>query len=164
MIEERGYSLMEMITVIAILGLIVGIAVPLTLQTARNARAQNEVEMIYSNLSEARQRALQHNRLHMVRLAADGMTVYQDLNGDGVPQSNEMLSGLTFANPQYPLQGDVGGDAIGSTPLTIFISTRGLMEPTGTVLVPGNASKNCVAIGFTRVGVGRHDGNTCKVH
>lgn len=172
--KERGFSLIEMLIVLALVGLIVGIAVPLGLAVVRSSRAESQIQSIYANLAEARQRAVQNSVTYLIQVTDKSVLVFADTSKDGVADAGEEVSALSVdwsppGSPfKYDLAGTVGVVAIGGTATTFQISRRGIIDRSVKMRLSssGNtqdARLNCIEIGYTRIGIGKYVGSTCTI-
>ena len=172
--RSDGYTLIEILIVLAFLAIILLIATPLTLQNIRRAKAENQVQTIYSNIAEARQRSVQRNLNYLIEVSEGFVNVYEDRNNDGAADAAEKLDQLsTIAKLSYKLQGMVGSDVIDTTARIAVAGRRGFIQPNILIFLdksgPGHAATgvqesrhNCISIDFTRVSVGKYNGSICQ--
>lgn len=173
-----GYSLIELLVILAFVGIILLIATPLTLENIRRARAENEAQTIYSNIAEARQRALQRNLNYILQIKQDSVNIFEDRNNNNTAENSErvdLLSTGSLGKLSYLLQGNVGGTAIGASAVTATSSRKGFIQPntliyldqqtdlTGPAKGIQEGRHNCISIDFTRVSIGKYNGTTCQV-
>lgn len=110
--KDSGFSFVEMMTVIAILGILATIAVPNYISWRANAQIRRAALDVYSSLQKAKSEAVKRNTLCAVTFGADDFTVYVDngnLTYDGgeqiintIPWSKYpgvVLDNTTFTNP-----------------------------------------------------------------
>lgn len=173
--REDGYSLVEILVVLGFLGVILLIATPLTLENIRRARAENEIQTVYSNIAEARQRAVQRNTQYLLRIKEDSVWIYEDTNNNATADPSEKVTVLSADNLSYLLQGTVGGTAISGTAQTATASRKGFIQPTTIIFLDQatpthpatgkvqEGTHNCISIDFTRVSTGKYNGSTCVV-
>jgi prepilin-type N-terminal cleavage/methylation domain-containing protein len=64
---QQGFSLVEMLTVVGIMGILMAIAIPNIRQAQQNAVFRSEARMIGSMMREARSRTVSLNQEHRVR-------------------------------------------------------------------------------------------------
>lgn len=173
--------MVEMLVVIGLLALIVAIAVPLGLKVIQSSRAEYQMQSLYSNLVESRQRAVQNGFTYIVQVTKRSVDVYQDTNGNGLVDSGDPKVTVLSADwPKltpfkYELAGNVAGTAIKTTvdPTTTFLMSRkGFATKAVTVYAAlsgtttvQDARLNCININYTRIGIGKYDtsSNTCKI-
>jgi Tfp pilus assembly protein FimT len=146
------------------------IATPLTLQNIRRARADNLTQTLYSNIAEARQRAIQRNLPYLIEIKNKSLKTYEDKDSDGTTDSTELITLLSADKLNYDLAGNVGGTAISSSALLATANRKGFLQPTATIyLVELNTTtlvesrNNCVVVDFTRVSIGKYNGTNCVV-
>lgn len=173
--KSDGFSLVELMVVLAFLGVILLIATPLTLENIRRARAENEIQTLYSNIAEARQRSVQRSVNYLIQVSEATVNIYEDQNNDGAADAAEKVDQLsTQAELNYKLQGTVGSGAIDTTAKLATASRNGIIQPNVLMYLdkagPGQAAQglqegrhNCISIDFTRVSVGKYNGTTCQV-
>jgi prepilin-type N-terminal cleavage/methylation domain-containing protein len=110
--KDSGYSFVEIMTVIAILSILAGIAIPSYISWRANGQLNRAALDVYSNLQKAKSEALKRNTLCAVTFTANDYTVYVDNGnlvhdaGEPVISSNRWsqypgvnLDGTTFNNP-----------------------------------------------------------------
>lgn len=103
---SRGFSLVELMVVIVIVGILLGIGIPLTSRTINDARIRGTADRLAQNMREARERAVA--RGHQVALVfgstgnqLNSSTVYLLSPADTVSTENygDCNLGLRPANP-----------------------------------------------------------------
>ena len=94
---RRGFTLMELLTVIAIIGLIVAVAVPSWLSLRRRMAVRSAAAEIRSLFQLTRSRAVARSRHAAVRFTMSGgewrYATYDDGDGDGV-RSDDIRTGI----------------------------------------------------------------------
>lgn len=175
--RQDGYSIIELLIILAFLGVILVIATPLTLENVRRAKVENEAQTLYSNIAEARQRAVQRSINYILQIEQDKMEIFEDRNNDNVADATEKIDALCSPSGlPYKLQGTVGTTAISTTVLTATSNKKGFIQPSmlifldqsapGASAVKGVAQEgrhNCLTVDFTRVSLGKYNGSTCQV-
>lgn len=175
--RSDGFSLIELMVVIAFLAVILLIATPLTLDNIRRARAENEIQTIYSNIAEARQRSVQRSLNYLIEVSRSAVNIYEDQNNDGTADLSEKVVLLSTDSPVYYLQGTVGAGTVDTTAKIATASRNGIIQPNillfvdkqtvGPLSTPTGVAQqgrhNCITIDFTRVSVGKYNGTTCQV-
>lgn len=170
---ERGVTLVEVMTVVAILGVLL-VVLGFSFQGwIAKYKVEDETKRLYADLMDARARAMQKGRFTFVTLATNGYRTYED--SDPPPDGDESLttaadrlvadSGRTWPGGlPYPVDGaTLGGvtevrfdkDGLAnvpnpSVPVTIWL-TSGL-----------SPDYDCITIRTTRIRMGRFDGGTCQ--
>ena len=173
--RSDGFTLIELLVILAFLGVILLIATPLTLENIRRARAENQIQTIYSNVAEARQRALQRSINYLIQVKSDSVYVYEDRNRNNTADTGEKVDVLSADGLPYKLVGTVGSSTIGTTARTATANPRGYVQPTVSMYVdkaspgasttegPQEGPHNCILIDFTRVSIGKYNGTSCQV-
>jgi prepilin-type N-terminal cleavage/methylation domain-containing protein len=84
---QNGYSLIEILVVIAIAGILAGLAVAGLIGLTKKYNVDNQVRGIFADMMNVRIMAMNKNRTHYVTLAASCYTAYDDNSpapdGDG---------------------------------------------------------------------------------
>ena len=167
--NDRGYSLIELMIVIAILGLLLAILQDSYSRWSRRYRVESEAKSLHSYILDARARAITRYRAHFVITSGAGYSVVEDTtpwpdgNGaydTGAGGDNLVHTGLVAA--PFTIETAVSGvDA--ANPLTF--GRDGTASGTGYIrIVPGIGSVDydCVDVAPTRIRVGRFDGTVCQ--
>jgi prepilin-type N-terminal cleavage/methylation domain-containing protein len=85
--SSKGFSLLEAMMVIAVIGILSAIAVPSIINQRNNAKLRDAVSMIRGNFEMARSRAIRENAFVPVLINADGYTIFID-DGPGAAAGN----------------------------------------------------------------------------
>jgi prepilin-type N-terminal cleavage/methylation domain-containing protein len=175
--NEKGFTLLETLVVMAVIATLLIITVPWTLNYMRRARSEAEIRTLYANLTEARQRTIERNFPYIVSVTSSAVDVYEDRNGNNTADTAEKVNGLSLTiGPQdYPLTGTVGATTIGGTAAPFTINIRGVVLSSATMYLTGyntdpgvtNAQRNCIRIDSTRINQGKYnalstDANKCE--
>jgi len=138
--SERGLTLIELLTAIAIAGMIAAVAFPQMLTLQRRAAARNAAGELRSIFAAARMRAIAHSRNCGVKFtkSADGWSyaLYDDGDGDGV-RNDDITSGVDkcIQSPRRVLAGMEQRAFIGLPPYK-------LVDPDGDPLLPTKSPVN----------------------
>jgi prepilin-type N-terminal cleavage/methylation domain-containing protein len=166
--RDRGVTLVELLVVIAIVGILV-IALGFSYQGWQGAyKVEKATKDIYTDLMDARTRAMTQGRAYFVDFPAatmyrmsmdDSNGVAKINNGDGVfqPQANPAVVTAntdttlpTFPKTvEYTITWNAGG--------TITLNQRGIISTPGTICLTTTAAPDydCIVISQTRINMGR---------
>jgi type IV fimbrial biogenesis protein FimT len=118
--NNKGFSLIEIMTVIGILAILAGVATPSLISWRHNAQLRRATQDVYSNLQKAKVEAARRNTAITITFSANNYVVYVDANSDWTYQDGEEIArpiawsnyagvsidssegggdGLSFANP-----------------------------------------------------------------
>jgi prepilin-type N-terminal cleavage/methylation domain-containing protein len=167
--KHNGFSLVEVLVVIAIVGILAGLGIASMAGLSRKYNVDNQVRKIYSDLTNVRIMAMNKNRTHFITLAASGYTAYDDTydaaagaftqDGDGtltvssdavVLRSNQALNLSTTTSQEfYSIAWS------GNNPMSF--SSRGLCTTPGTICVYSSVQPlyDCIKVSNTRVALGK---------
>lgn len=140
--SQRGFTLIEIITVIAVIALLTAVGVPSYAQMKRSVVFNNAVEEVVNDLRVAQSRALTANggQDWGIHFETDSYTIYQ---GQWDPltsgQTRVLPGGLTFDSATTPPE-IVFGRLTGTTATNITVSFDGTPK-TVSVLSTGSISK-----------------------
>ncbi|MDD5008669.1 MAG: GspH/FimT family pseudopilin [Syntrophorhabdaceae bacterium] len=158
--KKNGFTLVELLAVIAIVGILSGIAVGNLRGLASKYQLENQVREMYADLMSARMMAMNKNRAVFVNLAVTGQcTLYEDVNNDGTLNTASDTQIVRQKPQAYSFFGTtVSNRAMtwnGSNP--IEFNSRGLANTQGTICVYStvNPSYDCVTISTTRIILGK---------
>ena len=169
--DKRGFTIVELLIVIAILATLLGIATLSYNSVMDRLYAEKQMKEMFTDLMNARVRAMQRNRPHFVVFTASQYTVYEDMDpapdGDGtltvgadtmIQQKNLMPkypltwpADWTAASPlQFNGKGLIPTDVVGGIPpWTVRIST------------PTSGEYDCIKVSEIKITMGKWDGATC---
>jgi prepilin-type N-terminal cleavage/methylation domain-containing protein len=163
--KNRGFALTELLAVLAILGILLGIATISGRDWLQRYRVEGQTKEMYADLMNARVSAMQRNRMFFVTLAENQYAIYEDTynastptspEGDGVPQTanDRLVMQKTF---QYSLNAGF--------PAGFIFNSNGLFSPelgetTLSFTSTANPLSDCIVLSTTRILMGKMNG-TC---
>jgi prepilin-type N-terminal cleavage/methylation domain-containing protein len=160
---KNGFSLVELLVTIAILGILVAIGIPSMSEFVRKGRIENQTKRIYTDLMNVRMMAMNRNMTHFVRFNTTPYGVFADTNGDSIYNVGDtrVLSRSGPDKPSSPFFGNVGDEAVtaalGAGTQASF-NSRGIANVLGTICVAETTaiqpSVNCIVIDRTRIRLG----------
>lgn len=174
--EMKGFTLVEMLVVIAIVGILAGLAVTSFAGLSRKYRIDNQTRRMHSDLTKVRTMAMAKGRSHFIALTADGYTAYDDSDpgpdGDGtltvgsdnaVFTSNQALNLSTVTSDQS-LPITWSGDAQLSFNYRGLCSAENNTLPAAVCVSYSNANPryDCIRISQTRIALGKLQGGGCS--
>lgn len=164
--KNNGYSLTELVVVIAILGTLLGIAGISGKTWLGRYRVEAQTKEMFTDLMNARASALQRNRMHFVNFVGTQYTIYEDTNpgpdGDGYYQSGD--TPVMQKSTQYPIVPALGGTATGfSFDKNGLVSLATPTTATGTLHFDSEAGPeyDCITLCTTRILMGKWSGGDC---
>ena len=155
--RQRGFTLAEMMVVLAVITLIVGVTIPNLRRSAVRAELLGEVQMVRQALAVARIHAVKNSRRVALQLLPDDEQAYQDLepfawvddNANDIFDSGEVVVG------QWPMAQQIFmGIDDSSKKADALHEFGGAGPPLGVVFLPtGTAITTGSSIGVGQAGV-----------
>lgn len=159
--KKNGFTLVELLTVIAIIGIVAGMAVISFSGMVRRYNIESQIKELYSDLVNTRVQAMSTKRTHFVAIKPDQYSIYVDTNltnpnqdGDGILQEliDEKL-------PGYPkkLKFSLTWGSGGGTSTTVEFSPKGLANTSNTFCIFSdiNPAYDCLVVSPTRIILGK---------
>jgi prepilin-type N-terminal cleavage/methylation domain-containing protein len=175
--RNRGFTIIELLLVIGIIGIMAAIAIPNFTNFMRKNRIDNQMKRIYADLMNARVMAMTRNMTHFVVFNWNSDTsqyaVIADTNGnntlDAIPTDTQLLmrsgpdrvpfSFFNIVNPNENM-----GNAGMAAPTTIAFNARGMATQTGTIRINVSGitpSRDCITVSPARITLGKWIGGDC---
>ncbi|HEX2834097.1 MAG TPA: GspH/FimT family pseudopilin [Thermoanaerobaculia bacterium] len=97
--STSGYSLAELLVVVAIIGVLSLVSVPAFMNYRNSAKLKSSMRQFVADLRWARQRAITENHPTMISFKTGaGQIVYRDFNGEVAPDGTVSYSAVTPAS------------------------------------------------------------------
>jgi prepilin-type N-terminal cleavage/methylation domain-containing protein len=159
--NEQGYTLVEVVSVAAIIGIILAMASIYGKPTIDKYNAESQIRKMCTDLLQARMKAMEKNRQYFVTVNTGNYQVIEDANENGVNDDAVTLQ----ATLKYVISG--GSGTSGGTG-TVTMDQRGLITSadtyttiqfsTGSAL---QADYDCIVMYPTRINIGSTNGTNC---
>ncbi len=151
--KRQGFTLIEVCIVLAIMGILAGLAFVNFSGLANKYSLENQVREMYSDLMNTRLMAMNKNRSHFVVLAAGNYTIYDDTSpaqsGDGMLTIglDTQVQGAKML--KYPMVWTGGSQ--------IEFGSRGISRTQKTICVYSTLrpSYDCIKVSWTRIIMGK---------
>jgi prepilin-type N-terminal cleavage/methylation domain-containing protein len=150
--QARGYSLVEMVLVMAVIGILLGIGTLSFRDYAQRAQMESQTRVIFEALQKARAKAVYERRKTQVNFFSDHFDAYSSLAGSGVaPVATQKLA--------YPVT-----VALGYHNTSVVFANTGITSDLGSICLaqyPNDAPVDSVVIHFVRTSLGKKDKDDC---
>lgn len=146
--NNRGFSLLELMLIISIIGILSAIGIFAFSQYSRKTQMENQTRLLYGNLMEYRAKALYEKKNWTFKMSATGYGIYSSSATTVSP-----VTAVTFKHPVSP-----------PSVTTFKFETQGITNNEGSICVAGtnDAVVDSVVISTTRVQLGkRKEGEDC---
>jgi type II secretion system protein H len=140
MSKNSGFTLVELLIVIALVGIVAAVAVPNFLTFLPNYRLKSAGQDLFSHLQKAKLAAVQHNRVAAVRFDGSGYALFLDLDEDFVQDAGEtVLASVIWSSYPDVSAGAVTFDSSTGQP-TVGFAPDGIPVDAGGGLAGGSAT------------------------
>jgi prepilin-type N-terminal cleavage/methylation domain-containing protein len=161
-IRRRGFTLVELMIVIAIIGIVTMLAVGTFQGMNQKYRVEGETKQMFADMMDARARAMQRSRASFVKINANDYKTYEDTspapdgNGSLDTTADKLVASVTVTHPI------VTDDLAGGTSLFHF-NRNGIASVTGFIRFSSTAKPDydCITINPTRIKMGQYLGGVC---
>jgi type IV fimbrial biogenesis protein FimT len=162
-VKQHGFTLIELIVVLAIAGILMAIATLSFRTMSSKSNIEGQIKQMYTDLMTARIEAMDRNTYHFVTLNAKQYAVYEDTLGTCTTGNCQIAGEDLLLNPPAMTNAILWNAATPSNAEIIF-DNRGLVQvTTGTISINDTvgAAYDCILIETTKTNMGAMSGGTC---
>lgn len=167
--DRRGFTLFELLIVIFTVGLLMGIAALSFNSMQTRYLEEQQVKTLYTDLMNARIRAMQHGRDHFVSLVTATSTTMYRVYEDSSPDGDGIFSAAT--DSLLLTQNVIKSHSLVTSVSTLTIvqfNEKGLLStntPTAWIKINPSAGGeyDCVVIDLIKTGMGKMNGAICTI-
>ncbi len=152
---ERGFSLVEMLTVLAIMGILLAIAVYNWQVLKMKSDVESQIKQIHADLMELRLQALYSKTPRSVIISGTQYKVYATDDTSGAPRETKNLKYPIVWNSSGALTFDAQGLTNGTERTLCVLPTN---DPT----VVNAADVDSIVVSQARLNLGKRRGGDCK--
>ena len=156
-----GFTLLEILIVIAIVGILLVIGVGNFGGLSEKAKVEAETKQLYADLMDARGRAMQRNRMFFVRFSGTGYATYEDTNTS--PDGNGMWDNTADTRVANVTVSHTITVALPGGANAFVFNRNGIASVTGNLRFTSTESPDydCITILPTRIKMGKYIGGVC---
>ena len=161
--DNRGVTLIELMVVVSIVAILV-VALGFSFEGwIGKYRLESATKDMYSDLMEAKTRALTRTRAHFITINATQYVIYEDTNT--APDGNgtlETAADTVVLQKTIPNNYQLQMVSAGAFPQTLTVDTRGLITPAIVIRIDNTRTPDydCILVGQVRVQMGKYNGTT----
>jgi prepilin-type N-terminal cleavage/methylation domain-containing protein len=127
----RGFTIFELLIVVALIGIMSAIGIPTMMEANRRNAVWSASELIGSQIRQARLKAISRNLSFQVRFNCPSTGQFRVLQVDGtINQSSRCSSQLLYDSGVMAMPSSV---SFGATPPTLTVNSRGVFTSTTTI-------------------------------
>ncbi|MDD5761883.1 MAG: GspH/FimT family protein [bacterium] len=160
--RRGGFTLVELMIVIVIVGIVVTLAVSTFRGMNEKYRVEGETKQMFADMMDARGRAMQRSRMSFVKINAKDYSTYEDTSpapdGDGALDNtaDTLVANVTVSHT-------IVTDNIAAVPFIFRFNRNGIASVTGFIRFSSTAQPDydCITINPTRIKMGQYLGGVC---
>jgi len=152
--REDGFTLLEVLTVMAIIGILLGIATLQFNEMSKKAAIEGQVQTLHADLMAARLKALYGKRDRTVRIIGRQFSLYSSTVTSVIPEQQKTMTFPVFANTSTDITFDSNGLTTNLLSLCI--------DPLNDLSKSNPASVDSLVVSQARINIGkRRAGGAC---
>ena len=163
--KTAGYSLIELIVVVAIVGTMLGIAGFSFHEFQKRYAAESQVRIMHIDMLRARHRAFQLDKSYFVTVSADSYQITEDTNDSGGTKPDGGDTPIWPEPKRFRYRSLWGGTVILTGRGTISKSGGGILSTNPLPIIFDTAGTepeyDCIAVAPTRINVGKWNDIKC---
>lgn len=161
-----GFSLLELIVVVAIISTLIGIAALASRPWMDKYKVESQIRTMHADLLQARMKAMEKNKQYFMLVTASSYQVVEDTNENGTVDA---APADTYGEAKPLVYQVVASPGSLPVPVTIIIDTRGIVSAAGMITTAWiqfdtkstTPEYDCLQMYPTRINVGKMIGASC---